>query len=286
MNPDDYKNYPNPAEALTGFRISQIAAEGNPVDNKNYRCNPSILVEVKDDTKVTNVLIDCGKTFRESIIRWFPKYRISKIDAIVLTHGHADAIFGLDDVRMCQPRIQTIPTPVFLTEECRIVVKNVFGYLFPTENKNDIIRHVSNIECHVVKYFETFSAAGFNITTLPVMHGEDMTSAAFLFGRNERVCYISDISRMLPESLSIIMEQKIDLLVVDALCLTFRHPTHYSMEQAIELCRQIKPKRALLIGMTSQFDHDVVNADLKKLLITEGLDIQLAYDGLCVEIDI
>jgi phosphoribosyl 1,2-cyclic phosphodiesterase len=58
------------------------------------------------------------------------------------------------------------------------------------------------------------------------------------------------------------------------------------MEEALELCRVLRPNRTLLVGMAATFDHNETNEKLKMLLHSEGLDIQLAYDGLNVEIDI
>ena len=87
-----------------GYLVSQKAVIGNPIDNKDYRCNPSLLVRFNKGKEgphgEATVIIDAGKTFRESVIRWFPKYNIRQVDAIILTHGHADAIFGYLSVVM------------------------------------------------------------------------------------------------------------------------------------------------------------------------------------------
>lgn len=118
------------------------------------------------------------------------------------------------------------------------------------------------------------------------MHGEDLESTGFLIGSKEKLCYISDISRMIPSSLQLIIQNgPIELLVVDALAFSFRHPTHYSVEEAINLCRQVRPKKCLLIGMGSGIEYEEANKELKKYL-EEGLDIQLAHDGLNIDIDL
>ena len=98
---------------------------------------------------------------------------------------------------------------------------------------------------------------------------------------------------MLPESLALLQAQgPLELLIVDALALDWEHPTHFSVEQAVELCRQLRPRRALLVGMGSQIEHHATNKELRKLLGETkeegggGMDVQLAYDGQVCEVDL
>merc|ERR1711972_1166924 len=76
-------------------------------------------------------------------------------------------------------------------------------------------------------------------------------------------------------------EAGIDLLVVDALSRK-NHVSHFSLSEALDFLRQLKPKRAFLVGMSSceLGDHDEVNEELATLRASEGLDVQLAHDGL------
>ena len=85
-------------------RVSQVAARGDPKTNKNYRNNPCFLIQSWDSSegKMRNVVIDVGKTFRETTLRWFPEFDIRSLDAIVLTHHHMDAAGGADDLRPFQ----------------------------------------------------------------------------------------------------------------------------------------------------------------------------------------
>ena len=286
----------NPEQASSEMEKNQVqvslkGAEGDPRYNKNYRCNPSLLVQCREQKK--NIIIDTGKTFRESILRWFPKYEVSSVDAIILTHGHADAIFGLDDVRSVQSKTPE-PMSVHLSKECFKVVSYTFPYLVPPppvsmdDGKNSNgngNRHVAKINFNMFNWFSSFKAADcLEVEALPVKHGEDLDSSAFIFGKKDRIVYISDVSRIIPETLSIVNSEPVTVLVLDALCLTFKHPTHYSLEQAIEFCRKVRPKRALFVGMSSQFDHDEVNEFLATFKEKEGLCMELAHDGLCLEV--
>lgn len=267
-------------------QVSIKAAIGNPLNNKYYRCNPSILIKWNKEKK--NILIDMGKTFRESIIRWTPVYRIESIDAVILTHGHADAIFGLDDLRSVQNPNLRLPTPVYLSQECLDVVKKVFFYLFKDNGSSagTVERLVSAADWKIISNFTPFKVFELELLPIPVMHGEDMESMAFLFGSADKVCYISDISHMPQQSLDKILEYgPITLLVVDCLSI-YEHPTHYSLSQAVELAKIIKAKKTLLIGMSSSVDHEIQNEKLKELNVTDGLNIQLAYDGMAIDINL
>ncbi|EYU33401.1 hypothetical protein MIMGU_mgv1a025070mg, partial [Erythranthe guttata] len=75
-----------------------------PDQNPNYRCNTSLLIDYcGSEGKHKYILIDVGKTFREQVLRWFTAHKIPHVDSIILTHEHADAVLGLDDVRTVQP---------------------------------------------------------------------------------------------------------------------------------------------------------------------------------------
>eukprot|EP01041_Mallomonas_annulata_P000560 gene560-1076_t len=289
---------PHPYYLMQSHPSAVKAAEGNPIDNKNYRCNPSVIISYRGDDNLQeskNIVIDVGKTFRETVIRWFPIHKIRSVDAVILTHGHADAIFGIDDIRAVQSDFLESPMEVYLSDDCLKVVRRVFFYLFPknseaeSKSSNSVVRHVSNVRWNVIESYKPFVAAGLEVTPIPVMHGEDLQSMGFIFGRKDTVCYISDISRMLPATMETISSRTpISLLVVDALFFSREHPTHFSLEQALDLCRKLRPKKALFVGMSGVHmgDHETVNAQLKLLLQSEGLDVQLAHDGLKVELDL
>jgi phosphoribosyl 1,2-cyclic phosphodiesterase len=295
---------------------------GDPRYNKDYRCNPSLCIKFRssdggdgdDDAAVTGnnahemgkdrknkdkgngavktVIIDVGKHFRESILRWFPLYNMSSVDAIVLTHAHADAIFGLDDLRSVVPR-DAPPLKVCLDEDCKAVVKQMFFYLFPDAPNpqklqkttaaadKPIVRHVSSVDWTTIEGLKEFEPVpGLLMQPIPVMHGEDLICMGYMFGKRDVVLYLSDISRMLPESMAVIKARgTITLLIIDALRIEETYITHYSLRDAVALARELRPTRTLCIGMSQEFDHEEVNASLAKLWREEALDVQLAYDG-------
>ena len=80
-----------------------------------------------------NILIDAGKFFYQSAIKWFPKYKINKIDTVILTHAHQDAAGGFDDLRDWTNNTQS-NIPIYLRNEDLEVIKKTFYYLVDTSN--------------------------------------------------------------------------------------------------------------------------------------------------------
>eukprot|EP00571_Detonula_confervacea_P014518 CAMPEP_0172307318 /NCGR_PEP_ID=MMETSP1058-20130122/8211_1 /TAXON_ID=83371 /ORGANISM="Detonula confervacea, Strain CCMP 353" /LENGTH=319 /DNA_ID=CAMNT_0013019463 /DNA_START=331 /DNA_END=1286 /DNA_ORIENTATION=+ len=215
-----------------------MATRGDPRFNKDYRGNPSLMivhqnndtvgVGLPDDGNAQNettqketspktVVIDVGKTFTESALRWMPTHGLTTIDAVVLSHEHMDAIAGLDDLRGFQSQLaqpvrnagsnalpEQKPLSVHLSQTCLTALKSQFFYLFPNMNidgkqhscKEGILasagenalpdgtkvkRFVSKLDFCVVQSFQPFVAAGLRMVPLPVMHGEDMVCNGYAF---------------------------------------------------------------------------------------------------------
>eukprot|EP00980_Cylindrotheca_fusiformis_P015183 scaffold4204_cov140-Cylindrotheca_fusiformis.AAC.2 len=300
-------------QLLNHCKVSNLAIMGDPKENKNYRNNPSFLVQKWDEKeqKLRNIVIDVGKTFREGALRWFPEFGIESLDAIVITHHHMDAAGGADDIRNVQPldmaerkrsgRLQRLPTPVYLSHFCLVNLRAQFPWLFPSpeqviakqdENKPTVRRDVANFDVTLFWDYESINVQGLDIIPLPVWHGEDLISHGFAFsvpnknGALTNVVYLSDISRMVPETLEFIQKKlpPTDILIVDALLLKGRNPVHFNLDQAMEVRDQIQPKgETYLVGMSCDAfpPHDETNEYLKK---TYG-NVQLAHDGLVIDLD-
>lgn len=308
--------------------ISKIAIMGDPKLNKNYRNNPSLLISHRNNdddcdssssstttsSPLRNVIIDVGKTFREGALRWMPHHGIYNIDGIVLTHEHADAILGLDDLRGFQiaPRMlkgggtsmtPTVSLPIFLSPLCLETVKQVFSYLVPKELseqekrkvKEDaskgikVVRHVASLDFQTVQFFQPFYAAGLKMIPLPVKHGEDLICNGYAFsvngdkGKTINVVYLSDISRMIPETEKYIMEElpPTDILVVDSLLYGKKHSVHYSLDQALELVERLNAKKTFIVGMNC--DDFPEHEDANRLIQERNPTVELAHDGLAIE---
>ncbi|XP_018684077.2 putative hydrolase C777.06c isoform X2 [Musa acuminata AAA Group] len=245
----------------------------HPEKNPNYRCNTSLLIDYcQDDGVHRYIIIDVGKTFREQVLRWFTHHKIPQVDSIILTHEHADAIFGLDDVRIVQsfipfsPPNDIDPTPIYATKFTMDSIAIKFPYLMNKMWKEgQEVTPIAQLDWKVIESDPdiTFMASGLEFVPLPVLHGEDYVSLGFLFGQQSRVAYISDVSRFPDSTENLISKSggQLDLLIIDTNSLhkVSSRSTHLCFSESLDAVKRICPKQALLIGMTHDYDHHKLN---------------------------
>jgi len=281
-------------------------AHQNPA-SKNRRLNVSLLLRYSppDGSRVRHVMVDAGKTLRQAALQTLPKYGVSNIDALLITHGHADAMLGMDDLRDLQVIEKVIsdgkhigyclaggagPMQIISNKITLDRVREAFPYLHAQADfvrPGVLRRRIAYIEFSEVSDDETMELVdSLPLRVFPVWHGGTYISLGFAFGDRLKggypLVYISDISAVPPKTMTFLEEAAacgIDLFMVDALS-RGGHPTHMSLDEAVELVRKLRPSRTLLVGMDSCAvgDHDEVNAELRALQ-SEGLDVQLAFDG-------
>ena len=245
----------------------------------NRRRNTSLLIQRKfSDGRTSNVVIDAGKFFYESAIQLFPKFDVRTIDALVITHAHADAVGGFDDLRDWTNNAQE-SLPIYLREVDLEVVEQLFYYLVD-RNKQTGGGGVAKLSFDTIDS-TPFKADGLELTPLPVEHGKNWECFGYRFGD---VSYISDASAISEKTADLV--QGSEILVLDALRPARTHGTHFTVEEAIDQARRLGVKRTLLVDATHDIDHFPVNDELAKLKDSEGLDIQYAYDGLEVAVEL
>ncbi|KAJ9190333.1 hypothetical protein P3X46_001549 [Hevea brasiliensis] len=223
--------------------------------NKNRRLNTSLLIRYSGPGERRNILIDAGKFFYHSALQWFPAFGLRTIDAVIITHSHADAI-GVKAIQ---------------------VMKKTHYYLVDTSVLTPGAA-VSELQFNII-HEEPFVACDLKFTPLPVWHGLGYRSLGFRFGN---ICYISDVSDI-PEQTYLLLKD-CEILILDALRPDRSSSTHFGLPRALDEVRKIQPKRTLFTGMMHLMDHEKVNVYLSKLLETEGLDVQLSYDGLRIPV--
>jgi phosphoribosyl 1,2-cyclic phosphate phosphodiesterase len=225
-------------------------------DPHDKRLRPSILLSRSGQ----NVVIDTTPDFRAQALT----ARLDRLEAVLLTHGHADHIQGFDDIRPFNIR-QRAAMPVYGSQETFRVIGRAFSYVF--DNKPSLST-VPSVILHEVK--GPFELLGIPIIPVPLLHGE-MDVLGFRFGR---AAYLTDFSR-LPET-SVPLLEDIDDLILDALR-DVPHPMHQTVEQALALVDKLKPRRAWFTHIAHELPHAATNERLRKAGYPH---VQLAYDGL------
>ncbi len=207
----------------------------------------------------TRLLIDCGPDFRWQAI----SNRIYRLDAVLITHEHYDHVGGLDDLR---PFCAGGEVNVYAEQDVAKVIRTRLPYVF-AEHKYP---GVPNISLHEIS-LAPFMVKGETIVPVRVMHGR----LPILGYRIGRMAYLTDV-KTIPESEFAKLEG-LDLLVINALRLDGKHPTHAGLDEALAYIGRIKPKEAYLVHESHKIG---LHADVEKLLPPH---VHLAYDNLQVE---
>jgi phosphoribosyl 1,2-cyclic phosphate phosphodiesterase len=227
-------------------------------DPHDRRTRPSILVAYAGK----NVLIDTGPDFREQAIR----EGIRSLDAVLYTHGHADHILGLDDLRpLSYHRSEKIP--LYARPVDAKLLRRMFRYIFEAEYK---FGGLAQVKLHLIDGPVDLFGARFE--PVKVMHG-DTEILGFRFGQT---AYLTDFSEIPEESYAKLTD--LDILFLDALRHK-PHPTHSTVENSLRIVERVKPKRAFFTHICHDLPHEATNATLPP-------QVRLAYDGMKLEFEI
>ncbi|QFU16466.1 MBL fold metallo-hydrolase [Microvirga thermotolerans] len=238
----------------------------NPDNPRNRRRRCSVLVERAGAAGTTSVLVDMSPDLREQLIG----AGVTRLDAVLITHEHADHIHGIDDLRpLAIAMRRRIPT--YADRVTSEILMSRFGYCFKTPPGSGYppILEAFRLQDGVPL---SIGGPGGEVHALPfrMIHG-DIDAMGFRFGR---VAYAPDVSTM-PET-SIEHLRELDVLIVDALRYT-PHPTHFSVADALDLIARVAPKRAILTNLHTDLDYDVLRGKLPP-------HVEPAYDGMKIEI--
>jgi phosphoribosyl 1,2-cyclic phosphate phosphodiesterase len=196
--------------------------------------------------------------------------RVEMVDAIWFTHCHADHVHGLDDVRVFSERARA-PLSVYAAADCEATLRDRFGYVFDPRIRP--LEGTSKPEATLttLRPYEPVEIAGMRVTPLPVPHGR-----IEVFGfRVGELGYVTD-GKSLPER-TLEALRGVRVLVLNALWFGRPHPTHFSVEEAIEAARAVGAERTYLTHLSHRVTHAELDARLP-----EG--VFAAFDGLEVEV--
>lgn len=223
---------------------------------KNHRTRPSLLLKGPSG----NVLIDCAPEMRLQLVR----EDIKQVDAVIITHTHADHIMGMDDLRsFCLSSGRDMP--VYTLPRYQEDIRRVFNYAFQDFPPGI---HVPRFDLRDAP--ETLEVAGLGLRLRIVEHGP-WPVLAVLVGR---FAYVTDVKTISPA----VMEELrgLDTLILDAVRYK-PHPNHLHFDAAVEMALDLGARQTYFTHLSHDYDHDVVNASLPP-------GIELAYDGLKIAV--
>jgi phosphoribosyl 1,2-cyclic phosphate phosphodiesterase len=234
-----------------------VCASTDPRD-KRTRC--AALVGLPEG----NLLIDTPPDLRQQLLR----ERVGIVHAVLYTHEHADHIFGLDDLRLF-PFYLGHPVPLYCEPLVEDRIRKSFDYAFtdlePTHAGSAPQLAFTQIG------LEPFEVLGARIEPIRLNHGPRFEVLGFRIGN---VAYCTDTNGIPAQSLERLAG--LDVLIIDALR-TRPHVTHFSLEQAIEVARQLQPKRTIFTHICHDLGHARTNATLPH-------SMELGYDGQRIEL--
>ncbi|GAA94712.1 hypothetical protein E5Q_01365 [Mixia osmundae IAM 14324] len=236
-----------------------------PEGKKNVRRNTGAVVRLRArdaHPPERTILIDCGKTFMQSALELFPAKGLRKIDALILTHPHADAINGLDDLRgWTLGGVIQSTMDVYCSAMTYGEVKRTYPYLVSIEHATGG-GDVPALNWHVIDTDRPFDVFGCTVTPLPVHHGsyfhrdEPYICLGFLFDR--AIAYLSDVNFIPEETWQLIRgskESSIPICIVDCLRIV-PHTSHFGLPQAVATARRMGAQRTYLFGFAHRITHD------------------------------
>lgn len=271
---------------------ASMTAEGA----KNRRRNTGCVVEVqcsraRGGSELRWIVIDCGKNFYEAALAHFPQHGIKRIDALLLTHAHQDAMGGLDDCRAWTLGGHVQSTiPVYLS---RVTYESVPLYMRSSKAATGG-GDLPSFEWHVVDNIEgpfpVESVWNTMVQPLQVVHGAyfDQAEARPFHCWGFRIAgfsYISDASFISDATMQHVHGS--DVFVLDALKES-THPSHLSIAQAVAYIEGLPqaPRKTYLTGFCHLVDHYELQDRLREQRVRGQIhaDIEPAYDGLVVHL--
>ncbi|TVQ12267.1 MAG: MBL fold metallo-hydrolase [Bacteroidetes bacterium] len=244
----------------TSQGVPVVACECNVCqsrDQKDQRLRTSVMVETPQNV----IVIDAGPDFRQQMLR----EKVTRLDAILITHNHKDHIGGIDDVRAFN-WIQKKPMDIYGSESSLKTIRKDFAYAFG----EDKYPGVPQINLYTISG-EPFHVNNDSIIPIAALHGS-MPVLGFRIGG---FSYLTDASYIEPEEFDKLRGSKV--VIINALRKE-QHHSHFNLQQATEILQELQPEKGYITHISHQmgFHHEINN------LLPSG--IELSYDGLQISL--
>lgn len=233
----------------------------DPAEPRNRRLRPSILVEEGE----TRILVDTSPDLRQQLLN----ARVNHLDAVVLTHYHADHLHGIDDLRPIN-RLKNGPIDLYADGATLVQVRDRFGYVLEPLADGASVYYKPTLIPHEVKDRERFRIGEIDVAAFVQDHGY-CDSLGLRFGP---VAYSTDVVNLPEHAFAMLAGIKVWIVGVLA---RDPHPTHAHVAKALDWIDRVKPERAYLTHLSGLFDYRSFLAELP-----DG--IEPAYDGLVIEV--
>jgi len=247
-------------------RVALGWGDCDPNNPKNRRRRCSLLVEKTGASgQTTRLLVDATPDLREQLL----DARIEELDAVLLTHEHADHTHGIDDLRPLFVKTRR-PVDIYMDEPTSRAMHARFGYCFMTPPGSQYPPTLREHRLTPGKAM-TIDGKGGPIEVLPILqdHG-DIPSLGFRFGN---LAYSCDIKGLPADSLPLMAG--LDIWIVDALRI-HEHPSHMNLAESLDWIARVKTKRAILTNLHCDLDYEALRHQLPS-------HIEPAFDGMVVE---
>lgn len=231
----------------------KVCQSDNP---RNQRMRCSVILGLPQG----NLLIDTSPDLRQQLLR----EQIGIVHAVLYTHEHADHIFGLDDLRLMQFHLGG-PVPLYCEPAVEARIRKSYDYAFQPAGE----LHRGAVPQLVFRRIglEPFDVLGARMTPVRLKHGKRFDVLGF---RTGNVAYCTDANAIPPESIERL--RGLDVLILDALRPS-GHATHFSLEEAIQVARELSPRQTYFTHMSHELEQEATNS-----MLPPGME--LAYDGL------
>ncbi len=231
-------------------------------DRRNHRTRHGLLLESDGQ----RLLVDTPPEIRLQLVG----AEVDRVDAVLLTHPHADHLHGIDDLRAFTTRAG-YRLPVWMAAEYETEMRNRFSYFWGPEAAPEPGTSIPGLDLLTFRDRERIAVAGFDLDIVAFPHGR-FRSYGF---RTGDLAVIVDAKQVPEEAMPLLADARV--LVINALWFGDPHPTHFNVEEAVDVALRLGASRTFLTHLTHRLDHAALEAWLPP-------GISPAWDGLTVDV--